>query len=722
MAKEYLVDQYLDEWEELLETNPDFSIGRFISERLQGVETEIVEAFRRQAESLALIDQQIRLAVGPLSTMTSSHTSNLDELRLSKLDAGLEPIPGYKLINQIGRGGFGEVWKAASPGGFYVALKFVPIGGRIGDIEERSLEVIRDVRHPHLLSVFGTWRVDDLLIIATELADRTLLDRLKEAQQQGHDGIPKDELLIYLDEAAKGIDFLNDPGKSGRMQIQHRDIKPQNLLLSGGSVKVGDFGLARFVQYDVTGHTGSLTFAYAAPECFDGTTSNRSDQYSLAVTYCHLRSGRLPFDGTQVKIMKGHLKNQPDLSMIPAAERPALTKAMAKRPKDRWPSCREFVLALQKPPIHGGGQPTRDRANSSFAIAGLLLLTVVLAAALTLFLWPPLQNVSKRDKPNESSVSLGVTKDDAEPRQTAISTVTPTRSSISIDNTGVIAEAESIRSRESELKRSIDETFKDYPLSVMSFEPMGEVKALGDDGLTAVVRCELRRDAYRNLISEIGKIAEQHAVLMGDAVFPFESSGTRLDYAKALDEPPLAAMRKILYKDDDYSARHCFLILGKSIAQPSDERESELHSEWFVLPRSFGVPLLEHFRNSVRLTLKCELLDAKSSTIATQIIKPTFYTSRFPDKAANLPFFPVGTAWGINLIDIDYESDSYKDENVLVFLPTLLVPEEPGNRYTTLTLSKNRHFDIPVQFDIESTEQQIVSKLVIEASLPNATK
>ena len=137
-------------------------------------------------------------------------------------------------------------------------------------------------------------------------------------------------------------------GIRGRIPIQHRDIKPQNLLISGGSVKVGDYGLARSVHTDATGHSGGLTFAYAAPECFAGTTSRRSDQYSLAITYCQLRGGRLPFEGSPIEMMMGHRKREPDLSMLSAEERPAVAKALSKQPRDRWSSCRKFIGTLVK--------------------------------------------------------------------------------------------------------------------------------------------------------------------------------------------------------------------------------------------------------------------------------------------------------------------------------------------------------------------------------------
>jgi hypothetical protein len=209
---------------------------------------------------------------------------------------------------------------------------------------------MREVRHPHLLSTFGAWQKDNVLLIAMELADRTLLERFQEAVSQGHPAIPAHELIQHFEDASEGIDFLNESchALEGRdtLGIQHRDIKPQNLLLVGGRVKVADFGLARVLTHTVTGHTGSLTPAYAAPEFFNGQTFRQSDQYSLAVTYCHLRGGRLPYTGTPAQIMAGHLLRPPDLTMLPENERPAVLRALAKRPEDRWPSSRAFVAEV----------------------------------------------------------------------------------------------------------------------------------------------------------------------------------------------------------------------------------------------------------------------------------------------------------------------------------------------------------------------------------------
>src|SRR5262249_38862150 len=152
-----------------------------------------------------------------------------------------------------------------------------------------------------------------------------------------------------------GIDHLNELG------IQHRDIKPENLLLVGGSIKVADFGLAKLLQHSATSNTGVMTPAYAAPEFFNGETHPQSDQYSLAVAYCLLRGGRLPFEGSPAQIIAGHCMQPPDLSMLPESERPHVARALAKQPHQRWPKCRALVKALEESRTAVYGQPVSPR-------------------------------------------------------------------------------------------------------------------------------------------------------------------------------------------------------------------------------------------------------------------------------------------------------------------------------------------------------------------------
>src|SRR5205085_9881126 len=90
------------------------------------------------------------------------------------LSAGVSPLPDYLLIQLLGRGGFGEVWKARGPGGFDIALKFVSLGNRASEVELRALELMKQVRHPNVLGLHGAWQRDGFLILAMELGDVTL--------------------------------------------------------------------------------------------------------------------------------------------------------------------------------------------------------------------------------------------------------------------------------------------------------------------------------------------------------------------------------------------------------------------------------------------------------------------------------------------------------------------------------------------------------------------
>src|SRR5438128_93729 len=160
-----------------------------------------------------------------MSMCAFQERSLLDTLLSSKLpalscarDAGMAVddvlyLDGtYKLLSCIGRGSFGEVWRAEGPGCVEIAIKIVhgKLALNKADRELQALGLIRRLRHVYLLPLHAFWRLDDRLLIAMELSDGSLRDRHEECRRLGQPGIPPAELLRYIAEAAEALDFLHE--------------------------------------------------------------------------------------------------------------------------------------------------------------------------------------------------------------------------------------------------------------------------------------------------------------------------------------------------------------------------------------------------------------------------------------------------------------------------------------------------------------------------------
>src|SRR5579883_951774 len=127
-------------------------------------------------------------------------------------------------------------------------------------------------------------------------------------------------------------------------QIQHLDVKPQNLFLVFNHIKVADFGLAKVLEGVKATITGGVTPVYAAPETFEGWVTRFCDQYSLAIVYVELLTGHRPFDGTNAKhLMLQHVQEEPNLAMLPEHDKKVIGRALAKNPNERFPSCTFMV-------------------------------------------------------------------------------------------------------------------------------------------------------------------------------------------------------------------------------------------------------------------------------------------------------------------------------------------------------------------------------------------
>lgn len=319
--------------------------------------------------------------------------------------ANTEPIPGYRLIEPIGKGGWGEVWKCEAPGGLFKAIKFVfgdatglHSGNGLADFELQAVHRTKAIRHPFLLSMDRVEVIDGDLVIVMELADQNLEQMWVQYRKEGKPGIPRAELLRLLAEAAEVLDLM-----IREHQLQHLDVKPHNLFLVSKHIKVGDFGLVTRVgpapDGKPAGQFGPITPLYASPEVFRGEPSPFSDQYSLAIVYHQLLTGFYPFEGKNSRqLMLLHSTQEPKLERLDAADRRAVARALAKEPQRRFASCMEFIASLHannaNVPVAGiPGQPRQALTDTHFGVN--LGKTIVPTGAA-----PPTTNVSATYRKN----------------------------------------------------------------------------------------------------------------------------------------------------------------------------------------------------------------------------------------------------------------------------------------------------------------------------------
>jgi serine/threonine-protein kinase len=266
-------------------------------------------------------------------------------------EVGLEAFPGHRLRQLLGRGGLGEVWETDVADGSRVALKFIATEENLLGVKElRAIQAIRDLCHPNLVRIGRVWSQSGYFVFSMELAEGSLLDLLDAHLEELGRAMEPAQVCLYLSQVADALDFLNSRTHlidGQRVGIQHCDVKPSNMLLFGDTVKLSDFGLARLTFARAQVHQREGTPDYASPEVFFGQLSDQSDQYALAVSYCVLRCGRLPFPEAETFDPAGlRRRPKPDLSLLLPAEQPIIARALEMTPQDRWPNCRELMGRL----------------------------------------------------------------------------------------------------------------------------------------------------------------------------------------------------------------------------------------------------------------------------------------------------------------------------------------------------------------------------------------
>ena len=269
-------------------------------------------------------------------------------------------IAGYRLEEQIGRGGMAVVYRALDIRlDRHVALKILAPGLALDDaFRQRFIRESRAaaaVDHPHIIPVFEAGEADGVLFIAMRYVQggdvRTLLDT--------EGALPAVRAADIITQVASALDAAHSHG------LVHRDVKPGNMLLDSTSgsgrqdhVYLSDFGLSK-QSLSVTGLTSTGQFLgtldYVAPEQIEGRpVDGRADLYALACASFEILCGTPPFRRDQGLAVVWAQLSEPPPSLcarradLPVAVDAVLAKAMAKAPADRYPTCLAFATALRE--------------------------------------------------------------------------------------------------------------------------------------------------------------------------------------------------------------------------------------------------------------------------------------------------------------------------------------------------------------------------------------
>ncbi len=295
----------------------------------------------------------------------SSATERAERMRLRLQQAVGDT---YQLLEQLGRGGMGFVFRAYERAlDREVALKVLAIDPVVSPEAyarfEREAKLAARLDHPHIVPIFAVGQHNVVAYYAMRLVrGGTLEDALS-----GHSALVYGRALGILRDVASALDYAHGQG------VIHRDIKPANVLIGdSGHAMVSDFGIARAMGVgtrlaapsSVAGVVGSP--GYMAPEQWRGEEIGpQADQYALGVMAFEMLTGHRPFETMQVHdLMRLHLAAEvPSASMLRAALPPhidgAIRRSMAKVPSGRFRSASAFVDAL------GGQGPTFSTRTSA---------------------------------------------------------------------------------------------------------------------------------------------------------------------------------------------------------------------------------------------------------------------------------------------------------------------------------------------------------------------
>jgi eukaryotic-like serine/threonine-protein kinase len=265
----------------------------------------------------------------------------------------------FRIRDFLGQGAFGEVWRAAGEtSGLVVAVKLLPVGALASNDSKIALlneiQAAQQIKHPNVVQVLhandGTSSQIGPYVVMEYVSGGGLAKVLRAGTQ-----IPIKRAIKMMIDISQGARAIN-------AKLVHRDIKPDNILIEDGKLKIGDFGISKFVDESTRLHTfkGAQHIAYMAPEGWQNQTNTvYLDVYSVGLVFYEILTLKHPLlhhvidPGSFIDWEKAHLYQQcPDVrtlrNEVPLSIAQLLSRMVSKRPGDR-PFWDEVLKVLSQP-------------------------------------------------------------------------------------------------------------------------------------------------------------------------------------------------------------------------------------------------------------------------------------------------------------------------------------------------------------------------------------
>ena len=274
------------------------------------------------------------------------------------IKAGMYISDRYEIIDKVGSGGMADVYKALCHRlNRYVAIKILKpeYSTDAGFVQKFRAEAqsVAGLSHPNIVSVYDVGEDDGLYYIVMELVEGITLKRFIEKRKK----LDVKEAVGIAIQIAMGMEAAHTH------HIIHRDIKPQNIIISReGKVKVADFGIAKAATSNTISQNAIGSVHYLSPEqARGGYSDEKSDIYSLGVTLYEMLSGQVPFAGdNSVSVALLHIQSEaipvrelnPD---VPLSVDKIIQKCMQKKPERRYQSAADLIVDLKRSVINPDG-------------------------------------------------------------------------------------------------------------------------------------------------------------------------------------------------------------------------------------------------------------------------------------------------------------------------------------------------------------------------------